>query len=79
MVGRGPFTIRDNLAQLRRFDVRALVTKDGGTPSGMDTKLKAAAIHGCQTIIVSRPKDEAPSSSTVADLIASILLALRIL
>lgn len=49
------------------------MTKDGGAPSGMDAKLEAAAMHGCQTIIVRRPKDEIPCSSSVADLIASFL------
>ncbi len=73
VAGRGPFSVRDNLALLRRFAVQTLVTKDGGAPSGINAKLQAAAAHGCRTIIVRRPKDEIPGSSSVADLIASIL------
>ncbi len=55
---QGPFSYELNLAMLRHFHCRFLVTKNTGTAGGMDAKIAAARDAGVETIIVDRPLRE---------------------
>ena len=46
-----------NLETLRRYAIRSMVTKDGGTAGGFPEKLEAARLCGVQVILVRRPHD----------------------
>ncbi|MBF0474788.1 MAG: precorrin-6A reductase [Deltaproteobacteria bacterium] len=73
ITGRGPFTVADNLAVLRRFDVGVMVTKDSGAAGGVLDKLAAAKTAGCKVVVVARPEDTAaPSFTTAAELVTAL-------
>lgn len=57
VAARGPFSIEDNRAILRRFGANVLVTKDGGDAGGLPAKLIAAKQEGCQVVLVMRPPE----------------------
>ena len=54
---QGPFDRELNLALMRRFAIRVLVTKDGGTAGGMEGKLAAARELGVRTVVIRRPPE----------------------
>ncbi len=55
---QGPFSEELNLALLRQFAIRYLVTKDGGGPGGFPEKCRAAAQAGATLILLRRPEEE---------------------
>ena len=58
---QGPFSLEMNLAMLRQYEIRYLVTKDGGGPGGFGEKLAAAKQAGTEVILVGRPREEGVS------------------
>lgn len=54
---QGPFSQELNAALIRQFDIRYLVTKDGGDIGGFSAKIYAAEQTGVQTVVISRPED----------------------
>ncbi len=62
---QGPFSAELDLALLRHFDIRYLVTKDGGGPGGFQEKAKAAALAGATLIVLRRPDDAGEDYETV--------------
>lgn len=54
---RGPFTVEQNEALLRRTGAEVMVTKDGGAPGGTSEKLMAAKRLGIEVIVIRRPDD----------------------
>ncbi len=66
---RGPFSVEENLEQLRRFDARYLVTKDGGRVGGFEEKLKAAEICGAIPLIIRRPEETGLSLGEVKEIL----------
>ena len=73
IAARGPFSLEQNLQQIRRYGIGVLVTKDSGPAGGVEAKLEAARQERCQVVVVARP---APPSghcvTTVAQLVQSI-------
>lgn len=73
VAARGPFSIEDNRAILRRFGVNVLVTKDGGEAGGLPAKLAAAKLEGCQVVLVTRPPEiNSNQVRTVEELLQAI-------
>jgi len=54
---QGPFSTCMNAAILREFNIKTLVTKDGGVAGGFPQKLAAARDLGVQMIVIRRPKE----------------------
>ena len=54
---QGPFTMEMNVAMLRQYDIRFLVSKDGGAAGGFPEKREAARRTGATLILVGRPSD----------------------
>ncbi len=54
---QGPFSIEMNTAVIRQFNIRFLVTKDGGAPGGFPEKAAAAAETGTQLLVLRRPEE----------------------
>lgn len=52
---QGPFSLELNLALLRHFDIRHLVTKDGGRAGGFPEKMRAAAEAEVRVLVIGRP------------------------
>ncbi len=55
---QGPFSRELNVALLRQFGIKTLVTKDGGAAGGMPEKLAAAAEFGARVVVMGRPEAE---------------------
>jgi precorrin-6A/cobalt-precorrin-6A reductase len=75
--GRGPFTIEENLAAIRRFGIGVVVTKESGRAGGLDAKLAAAREAGCRLIILRRP--DLPAADLRFENPALLIQALRAL
>lgn len=54
---QGPFSVELNMALLRQYQIRYLVTKDGGKTGGFEEKVLAARRTGVQLIIIVRPEE----------------------
>lgn len=74
IAGRGPFSVEENLASIRRFGIGVIVTKDSGRSGGVEAKLAAARESNCRVIVIRRPETptRGPSFDSPADLIAAL-------
>jgi precorrin-6A/cobalt-precorrin-6A reductase len=77
ITGRGPFSVEENLAAIRRFGIGVIVTKESGRAGGIDAKLAAAHQANCQVIVLGRP--ETPASSPTFDHPEALISALQAL
>jgi precorrin-6A/cobalt-precorrin-6A reductase len=74
---RGPFTVEQNVAAIKRHGIGVLVTKDGGDAGGVPAKLEAARREGCEVVVVARPDEGSAAGrafSCVDDLIAACIV-----
>ena len=55
---QGPFSKEMNVAMLRQYDCRYLVTKDSGQAGGFEEKIEAALECGVTPVIIGRPLAE---------------------
>ena len=55
---QGPFSRELNVALLKQYDIRILVTKDTGGYGGFREKAEAAREAGCALLVVERPRGE---------------------
>jgi precorrin-6A/cobalt-precorrin-6A reductase len=55
---QGPFSLDLNLALMEQFQIRVLVTKDGGKAGGTAEKLEAARRLGAIVVMIRRPPEE---------------------
>jgi precorrin-6A/cobalt-precorrin-6A reductase len=75
IAGRGPFSLEENLAAIRRFDIGVIVTKESGRAGGFDVKLVAARQANCRLIVLRRP--ETPSYDPAFVHPAALIAALQ--
>lgn len=62
---QGPFSEEMNYVQLKEYDCRYLVTKDGGSAGGFKEKLSAAKRAGALPVVIRRPQDNGISLEEV--------------
>ena len=55
IAGRGPFSLEENRAAIRRFGIGVIVTKESGLAGGLDAKLAAAIRENCAVVVIRRP------------------------
>ena len=55
---KGPFTLEQNIEHIKKFNIKTLITKDGGDKGGFSEKIKAANICEIKAIVVSRPEEK---------------------
>lgn len=67
---RGPFSVEENQALIRRFGIGVLVMKDSGKAGGTAEKLAAARQEDCRIVMVRRP--EQPGGAVYHDTAALI-------
>ncbi len=73
IASRGPFTVEENRAVIRRFSIGMLVTKDSGKEGGVPQKLEAARLENCPVVMVKRPKAlRKDAFESITDLIAYV-------
>jgi precorrin-6A/cobalt-precorrin-6A reductase len=63
--GQGPFTVDENIAHIRRFNIGVLVTKDSGHAGGVLEKFEAAQQTQCRVVVATRPQK--PSAAVFGD------------
>jgi precorrin-6x reductase len=69
----GPFSKELNLALMRQFNIRTIVTKDGGVQGGFPEKLEAAEELGASVIVIRRPEDDAQTFDDTIERIVKLL------
>ena len=62
---QGPFTQEMNEATIRQYDIRVLITKDGGAAGGFRDKIEAARNTGIQVILIGRPEEEGMNAAQI--------------
>jgi precorrin-6A/cobalt-precorrin-6A reductase len=75
IAGRGPFSVQENLAAIRRFNIGVIVTKESGRAGGFDAKLAAAQQANCRLIVLRRP--DTPAADPAFDHPAALIAALQ--
>jgi precorrin-6A/cobalt-precorrin-6A reductase len=75
IMGRGPFSLEENLTAIRRFDIGVIVTKESGRAGGIEAKFAAAHQANCRLIVLRRPETSSnyPAFDRPAALIAALL------
>jgi precorrin-6A/cobalt-precorrin-6A reductase len=74
ITGRGPFSVEENRALIRKYHIGVLVTKDSGLPGGVLEKIEAAEQEGCQVIVVTRSEEKSQESfEGVEELVEAVL------
>ena len=54
---QGPFSREMNMATIRQYNIRFVVSKDGGGPGGFAEKASAAKETGAELIVIRRPEE----------------------
>lgn len=62
---QGPFSTELNLALIRQFQIKYLVTKDGGPNGGFAEKAAAAEAGGAALVVLRRPADSGEDFETI--------------
>lgn len=70
---QGPFSRELNMALMRQFDIKILVTKDGGRAGGFPEKKEAARELGVHLIVLRRPEEEGFSLNGIVSRIVELL------
>jgi precorrin-6A/cobalt-precorrin-6A reductase len=74
VAARGPFSVEENRALIRRFGIKTLVTKESGTAGGFGDKIEATRLEQCSVVVVRRP---APPSEEAFSSIEELVHALK--
>ena len=71
---QGPFAVETNIALMRQFDIRTMVTKASGATGGFQEKIDAAAACSAELVVIQRPEEgEGRSFSEVQAELAKML------
>lgn len=70
---QGPFSLAMNEAIIRQFDIKYLVTKDGGAPGGFEQKAQAAKNTGARLIVLRRPQEQGQTEAEILRLCGGML------
>ena len=62
---QGPFSLALNKALIIQFQIRYLVTKDGGAAGGFAEKVQAAADTGAQLVVLRRPPETGETETQI--------------
>ena len=62
---QGPFTVAMNTALMQQYNIRYMVTKDGGAAGGFSEKVLAAAQCGVQLVVLRRPAEQGETAEII--------------
>ena len=65
---QGPFSRALNEALIQQFEIRWLVTKDGGAAGGFAEKVQAAQSTGAQLVVLRRPPEQGQTAQEILNL-----------
>ncbi len=68
---QGPFSVELNVALIKQYGIRHLVTKESGKAGGFEEKIEAAEKCGISTYVIQRPEEDGMKLSEVEELILS--------
>lgn len=68
---QGPFSVELNVALIKQYGIRHLVTKESGKAGGFAEKIEAAEKCGISAYVISRPEEDGMKFSEVEELILS--------
>ena len=74
---QGPFSTELNVEMFKHAQAEVIVTKDGGTIGGTDTKIAAAQILNLPVVIIDRPKINYPNVAATFNEVFKFLLTLK--
>lgn len=57
LLGKGPFSVGDNIEHIRRSGAEILLTKESGAAGGYPQKVEAARVCGIELITLKRPRE----------------------
>ncbi|HOB29530.1 MAG TPA: precorrin-6A reductase [Bacillota bacterium] len=70
---QGPFSKELNIALMRQFEIKTMVTKDGGKYGGFPEKLAAAEQLGASLIVVRRPEEQGLTQGELIQKLSKLL------
>ncbi len=73
ILGKGPFTVDDNIRDIRQSGAKILVTKESGKTGGYPEKIAAAKKMNIGTITLTRPDEDGYSFEEITEMIGKIL------
>ena len=62
---QGPFSKELNIAMMKKFHSKFMVTKDSGAAGGFEEKVEAAEAAGAKLIVIGRTKEEGAGYSDI--------------
>lgn len=74
ILGKGPFTVEENIMHLRKSGAQILVTKESGAVGGYPEKVQAASQLGIELVTIKRPEE---SGNTIEEIESFILRELQ--
>ena len=72
-----PFSVEDNLALIRKYHIRVLVTKDSGRTGGVPQKLESIKRAGILGVVLSRPAENPKTSVSSIDALTEWLSGIK--
>lgn len=60
IVGRGPYSLSDNIETIQKNEIGVMVTKDGGKAAAVESKHRACLHTDARLLVVERPPVNAP-------------------
>ncbi len=66
---KGPFSVEQNMAHIKRSSSALLVTKESGAAGGFPEKLEAAEKCGIKAIVLARPEEKGSTMEEIKSLI----------
>jgi precorrin-6A/cobalt-precorrin-6A reductase len=73
IAARGPFSVEENRAAIRKHGIGVVVTKDSGAAGGVPAKIKAADDEGCMVVALRRPAESSTLFfSNASELVAAL-------
>ncbi len=69
ILGKGPFSVEENIAHIKQSRAEILLTKDSGKAGGYPEKIKAAELSGIEVVTVERPKEKGYTLTEIMELL----------
>jgi precorrin-6A/cobalt-precorrin-6A reductase len=78
IAARGPFSVEENRAAIRKHGIGVVVTKDSGAAGGVPAKIKAAEEEDCVVVALRRPAESSTLFfSNASELVAALTSLLK--
>lgn len=69
ILGKGPFTVAQNIEHIRKSNAEILVTKESGSAGGYPEKVQAAEQSGIELVTIKRPEETGNTIDEIKEII----------